>query len=561
MKRAKKTLALILAIAMCFSLISTMAFADEPHYKYLAIGDSTSQGYFTPGYSDAGQAGNLQPVSNEDDSEFKNDGYVYKMYDYLKEYATSKGMQMDRDDFYQYTLCGMRPNELYAILDPEGSAATMDKFAAQRTGWYYGGYQGSFQTIEGVPYADSLASLSEVFNAAVADADVITYDLGMNCFGNYLIDRLMALLSPDYSKFENDTFELMYNQIDNEATKAACATLEKTLKSAIAKLLEAAPELLADKPDMADKLLDFALYCYSSFCVYFDKTVDIIYNSNPDVNLIVVAQYNGMKDLKFIVGEGDEKITLDFGKLMGVVFSAMNTHITGVSKHADWYKFADCSSVTTFTDELASGKMLDSTFDVFQTQARDDMTAFFSAEGAAGFGFTDVTDDMIRTNLGKIAACPEVELQPVVEALTNVGIPDKVMLALAPCFKALYDFDNATSADISVAYIFFILKAGRGFASHPNIVGCQEKFEAVKHAFESPLKANAYAAKNVVEGITYGTGAVWTAIKTPVLKAIYGAFNNIGIDLEGFFATIRQGLEKVQDFVMIFMPILNLAKK
>lgn len=561
MKKAKKTLALILAIAMCFSLISTMAFADEPkHLKYLSIGDSTSSGYFTPGYVDGG-SGSLQPIYNSDGTEYKNDGYVYKVYEFLKGYATENGMQMTRDDFKQWALCGMRPNELLYILDPEN--APHDSFCDTRVGWYVG-WNDSF-----APYVHGdLNKLSQMFTDAIKEADVITYDLGMNCFGNYLIDRLMALLSSDYSAYENDTFELMYNQIEDEATKEACKTLEKTLKSAISKLTEAAPEMFADKPDMPEKLLDFALYCYASFCVYFDKTIDKIYEikDGAEFTLITVAQYNGMKDLKFLVGEGDSQITIDFGKLMGVVFSAMNTHITAVNKHAKEYKFADCSNVTTFTDEMASGKMLDTTFAVYQTEARDGMESFFHAETAAATTFTlwetmekkaypGVTDEMIKANISKIAQHSDVQLQPVVDALS--GASDM----FAPVFEALYNFDNASDADISVAYVLCLLKCGRGFASHPNIAGCNEKYEAVKAAFESNKVAADYAVKNVIEGVTYGAGTVWTAVKSPVLKAIYGAFNNIGIDLEGFFATIRQGLEKVQDFVMIFMPVLNLVKK
>ena len=56
----KKSLALLLALIMCLSLFSGMAFADEEEQQvinYVAFGDSMSQGYCFTDYNEVAEEG------------------------------------------------------------------------------------------------------------------------------------------------------------------------------------------------------------------------------------------------------------------------------------------------------------------------------------------------------------------------------------------------------------------------------------------------------------------------------------------------------------------------
>lgn len=521
MSKSKRTLAFLLALVLCFSLVSTFAFAKEeaPHYKYLAIGDSTAQGYEIPGYKDDG-GGALLPVYNEDGSEYEINAYPYLMYHYLKYIL---GKNMDRGDFYQYTLQGMRTNELYAVLDPEGAKGTMDDFCKQRTGWY--------DNLQFGPKMGTTATAA--FTEAIKVADFISFDLGMNSYGNYLIDRVLSILNNsednwDSKDFTKDTFDVIYNQLDNP-TKLVCQNLDKALKDALADLLAENEELQS----MANSIIQMTLYSFASHCLYFAKDMDIIYKLNPDVDMVVMSMFNGWPNTKFVLDIDGKTISVDFGGILQTIFDAMDMYATSINKHANQYKFADCEGTETYLMDIANG-ISDSTWENLVTHNQiPTWDANFADIGVVNVNDPDSVANF-KANIAKVAAFTDLDIKGV------QGVLDGSLKDADPT-KPFYDFDNSTAAEKTGAAVY-IIKLCRGFGTHPSEQGCRDKFNALRKAYDSPLKASAWAIKNNTDVGMDVVSTTVNTLKAPVLEAIRQMFVDFAAQLADFFQNISKGI-------------------
>lgn len=491
MKRALRSIiSVVLVLALCVSTLSVVAFAEDP-IVYLALGDSTAQGYLLPDYQDG--CSGLQFPENETYS------YPYMFRDYLKK-TEKREVTM-----YQYTIQGMRPNELYAILDPNGARDTADAFCDQHIGWY----KDAFDKRMGK------TNLTQAYADAIVDADIITYDLSMNNFGTYFTDRLRTFLGdPDqYKDFYADYFE---EKIAPQMEPGA-AQLVLSLKNGLIGLLTDALE--SSDPTtaaMANELIEAALYSYGSFALYFDKTVEIIYGINPDAELIVFGTYNAMRGLNAVIGENK----IDFGVAMQLVYNAINSYITSISPRCSTYKYVDLTGgVETYIDEIAGyvdengepdlelfneneftkntrQKLIQGIFEMMGSQLEPMTQNVVNKAYDSDYpGYTNDLDErhveLIRNQTDpilvafiKAANCMDVDIVSLFEALGDEAKQAELV------GEALADFDAASPAAKGLLHIALRFLFIRGFGTHPSAHGYEQKFAALKLAHASTISAN-----------------------------------------------------------------------
>ncbi|HPZ01075.1 MAG TPA: hypothetical protein PLS28_06370, partial [Clostridiales bacterium] len=240
-------------------------------------------------------------------------------------YYEKKGYKVDHAQLAQ---SAMRVEELRFLLDDN---FTTDEYMRWRfyspdkpSTWWY----------------SSLDELRADYKKSIAEADLITYDMGLNNFGVYLTNRL---LSGDYGN------DLSYVIGDEYAAKFY--KIRSDLEDGIAKLSFG----LVKKEDFADldDLLDTFAYALLGYCVNFDATMKIIRELNPDATIVVLNIQNVMEGLDVTI----KGIPLPLGDIMGIAVNLANTYTSVLSPYKDDYLYADTTEngrVTYFMDELAA---------------------------------------------------------------------------------------------------------------------------------------------------------------------------------------------------------------
>ena len=368
MKTAKKSLALLLALLMCLSLFSTMAFAEDAKTEYtlVCIGDSTSQGYFLEDYVD------------EDSGAYDNsskDSYPFL----LQQYIQNKLGDSYDVKLRNMTFTGMRTDELRGILDPSFLEIAKAKNGGNGDKFFTDHYSGMNEYFyDDTPDPLTLARFAEdrpdvsgcttiynmlklkgyvdydvkdvtdknaanvAFTESIKKADCITLDTTMNNFGTYLCSRLMAIVGMGDKSEYSESIEELGPGLDIDVAK-----VEAKAKELIAQYL---PEDLGLPEGMVDGLLDMFVYCYCDFRVNFEENIRLIRELNPDAKLLVFGAYNGMDGLICDIGG----MEVNFGKLWGAYMGLVNTFITTTCKYNDQYVYVDCTpGVRVFTGALA----------------------------------------------------------------------------------------------------------------------------------------------------------------------------------------------------------------
>ncbi len=224
----------------------------------------------------------------------------------------------------QLAMSSMRAEELRFLLDDtyQGDGYTAWRFydpsnpTAQK--WFYG----AGKIAAGNPNAtevEAIAALRTTYANAIKQADVITFDLGVNNFGVFL-----SLCH----RWDNDI-----NNIDPEI-----AAKYEQAKAYVTELVvensgEAA--LLLEEGSTIDALA----YTLVGFCTSFDVIMEKIYTLNPDVTVAVVSIQNLMTDVNI---EMDGTV-FPIGDLLGMVINAANTYTACISPYSDKYVYANVS--------------------------------------------------------------------------------------------------------------------------------------------------------------------------------------------------------------------------
>ena len=155
---------------------------------------------------------------------------------------------------------------------------------------------------ESVNFKKEETNLRTEFREYVTNADLISYDLGVNDFSIYLSNMLTSIINnPSEPYYSNDVHTLLS---DDEAYLyfAAKGFLEVTAYTLLDNQIDSKTR------DIIDGLLDSLCYAFAGFVKGFNRSMEVIYDLNPDVQVVVVGIQNLLDSTKinFLGVELDE---------------------------------------------------------------------------------------------------------------------------------------------------------------------------------------------------------------------------------------------------------------
>lgn len=357
-----KISAITIVFSICFSILgfstSGVEFSfDEgkrngakSDFNYVALGASNMVGYGLHGY-------NFEYVYEAPFEKEKDNLYGYEM-DTQGSYTMLISEFLSKDhnvNLYQLGMSSLRIEELHFLLDEtyKGDSYTDAWFYdingdGVSANWYHGAatYEWSLLAQNDVAGYDNdptpeelLKSLRKSVQNKVANADLITLDLGMNNFGTYMLNLLA-----------NDIFSDDLNDISPEF-----AEFYTIAKDYVMDVIETYIGDNVISTGMLSQFADTLAYALVGYCINFDESLKEIYALNSDVDLVVVSIQNMMKGLEIVFPGSNVKIP--FGDIFGVIVNAANFYTAILSPYASKYFYANVSEnghPEFFFDEIAS---------------------------------------------------------------------------------------------------------------------------------------------------------------------------------------------------------------
>lgn len=318
--KTNKIILVFLLLVGCFTINCEKAIAEETEEKhtvhYVSLGASNANGFGLHGYFPEEWYEN--PYLGIFSSHMGDSGYrtlIENSYPYLiNNYIESLGFECDTDQLAQSS---MRAEELRFLLDED---YTPDSYTNWRfydpndsSTWWY----------------SNLDELRQDYKESITEADLITYDLGTANFTIFINENLLSNLFPYDSSYLDSDYVTLYNNFVNR--------------------LKLEVRLLGLQDTIDENIIGVLAYAYAGFCNNFDKSMEKIYELNPDVTLCVLEIQNLYDDIKIRVGN----IYLPFDTIYGFLISEANSYIKYTSKYRSKYNVIDLPSrVTFFIEDL-----------------------------------------------------------------------------------------------------------------------------------------------------------------------------------------------------------------
>ena len=474
-KTAKRIICIVLCVAMMTSLFAVGASAscaDKP-YRYVALGDSTSMGYMLNDFDwDHNHTDREIGASS-----FANYSNVMK---YLKDTWHVRNLEgMD------LSLSGMRPMELRAMLDKDfydrfcgagKSNNTYDHFKEYTTSWSKN---------------EDYDQLHDKYVNAIRNADLITFDMIM-------ADTFTVL----GGLVQDKAYYYGYNSYSELLKAEGCEFMGKTVEA----LRSALEKVLGDTAAQLNGLIDTLICTFAADIVHFSKAIDAVYKLNPDVNLIVVGPYNAFRGIDLEI----DNIVIEFGTLYSVILEFLTSYLT-MDKNAWRYRFADCSDgVEMLQNGLANGE-----FDEYSYFVKEIIAYALNDKQYADSYSTEEIADMKKAIQ---YACGFDTFS--IDGLLNAANTKKGDKALV---RAILCDENATDADYTKLAGVILMGMNHNAGTHPDKLGYQQKFAAIKRAFLSPVAANGAYLTRILDGtvgIVNNTVGIVFGNKTSIMKFV-----------------------------------------
>ena len=464
MKIAKKLISVLLAVVMTVSVLSIAAAAAwNKKLTYVAIGDSTSMGYYMDDFVDAYDR-------NKDGSNPENSSSEYSLFSLFGDFLEKSGVVSEKFDL---SLTGMRPTELRAILDEDFYArySETDNYVQDHLGYYT--REINSDGVDDVFH--SYDALQSLFIEWIMKANIITYDLSMAAINGYLPTRILDVVGGNYDYYENDTLEKL---LGDESNKQASEII-----SYVRAGLEGLMNIAELPADMVSQLIEALAYTTAEFAVDFTASLNEIYKLNPAVQIIVVSPFSPIEGL-YVDLDG---VKIDLGGILNVCKEAITLYVTN-AEYSNRYMYADITeTVNTCADVMAA----------------DDYTNYQKLKEliVKEFNIAPENEEIAFANIAKAASIETVAVSDLSAALGGDGNKD----------NALYNYEEASTAD-RVALMFSVrFSAAHALGGHPNIDGYKAKADEVIATYMRGEKAN---RNYVTRGIKLAIKAVFETIKS-----------------------------------------------
>ncbi len=334
---------------------------------------------------------------------------------------------------------------------------------------------------------NSYAAASEYVRSSIENADVIVIDPAVNNFGSYVGYRFGARMNmPGYMKFAPNTYETL-DDIDG---------LPNGLKSQIQTLVNTVTSGEMMKSPAAKELVNAYIFGTADCIVNHTANMEWIQQHKKTGAAVIVAGVNNSMSGFFVKVNGS---TVDFGNIAGRLFGLVNNYMADLDKNSKNYYYADIpANVASFLESVSSAKSLEA---LLADGTYEDSMGYYAIttiyEGFARDFLADMLKDKDPANIDQVIKT--VVIKMIYEtahdhAAMDIGGLQEAMADKDQAAAAIGEYLNAKiagqPASLDEKYWSFLLFYERfmlstNFAVHPNKVGCDQKFQAVKAAYEA----------------------------------------------------------------------------
>ena len=527
----RSAVALLLVFCMVAGFVPTTVFAQETTKKVVSLGDSMTNGLgLGGGYDSTGHQGFME----------------IDKYSYPALIAEHYGWELT-----QLATSCMRVEDLHYILEVGTENAYPGDEWTQRdllnnARWYLGA--------EGT---------AEVFQTAVAEADVILMAAGDCNLGVYLMDMVVTALGMtgygyDYSfaTVENALAIVSADEEMRELVLGICDELQ-------AYLSEFLPE------DLVDTLVDRMTYVVANFIIHYAGALERMVELNPDVEMIIIGLMNTMSGYEMdIISEG-VTYHLDFAEMLDLLLDPLNVYLAGrpatkqmIGHYPDaTFYYAELDRIQTlamtYTEEYAENEafyldrfvgeisslmgmpwLTAEMILAYRTAVRGAETEEEKAAAVAGFIAQMGVDQ--ETGMNLVMA---VEAYNVFEAYLLNSVNQKPTINLD---EGIYDENGDMREGFTIALmgLYTRLALANGMSAHPSKNAHRDMYETIvaaygNHTAMDETMDNAMEAAKIIGGLVVEyyddvyaafqqTQTYWDATHTYNLPDAYGYYVAIG---------------------------------
>ena len=312
----------ILVLVMTFAMLVTTfvpaltVFAeelDEGHTHetetkhYVSIGDSMTNGYGFEGYKQ-GKIDITKFIAG--DGVYGQGSYALQFEDYLK----AQGYDVTHT---KLAASALRAEDLNYLLGGRDDAA--DDWFDQVL--YYTTGSGDNKHL--------IPQLSEYYQNAVKDADIISLGIGNASFGAFMLSRVTSALgvmggSLDDEQVEMYTLENALALLENEDDKAQVLELYNKFYTELSSYVD---PTIAEQYKL-ETVCDIFAYICANYMLNFAGSIDRIVELNEKENLeiILVGMMNTTYGMEITLDNGD---SIPFGDIMDELFGLLNAYMAG----------------------------------------------------------------------------------------------------------------------------------------------------------------------------------------------------------------------------------------
>ena len=513
-------MSLLLAFCLAFGM-SVPAFAAEAESSadgggantYVSLGASNVNGYGLRGYIQAVPGKTIDETYEAAalDPSIKDNANVLG---YTSEAPGSYPVLIADElgyDLEQLAISSMRAEELRILLDD-------DYYGDSYSAWRFVGEGKWFD----IAASGGINTLRAEYQAKIAEAELVTVDIGANNFGVYISHQLTS----GYA-YDNDL-----SLIDPELADLYAAAQAYTRELVAAYAPEYSEALRGEKD-----LVDTMAYALAGFCVNFDAVMEKIYELNPDAEVVVVSIQNLMEGYNIELPGIEGAIPV--GELFGALVNAANIYIAVGSPYSDMYLCADVRQdgrVECFLEDIIAyngdpASLSPEVIDCFNFLDGDPGESYdgnlhvkYMLNKATSGNYTeamlgaayDATASILQA-AAKVEAIDTAafDADATVEDALKAAFADQIMAAAAAA-QADPDYDYvlpegffATVADEfgvpassveSVAALYVRTDIGNTFFGHPNFDGHKTVADAVLTSIEEGVTGKEILTKGSLEG-------------------------------------------------------------
>ena len=471
--------------------------------KYVALGDSMTNGYGMEGY---------YPAQDNDPATYQTAGALNEgnRYGYLRNapgawpslVAEALKEQGYAVDLKNLSISGMRPEELRAILDPAytGDAYTKHVFLP---GDDSNGLGGSEQRLcraigctqcgahDDTNCAHGLETVRADYNKYIAQADLISIHLGTNNFGTIVTNKLMSMMDLDgWSIYDDITWG---DQIHDPELKALYEDLKGRITEALAGTVG------VEGSEKIVSVADIMAYGVTGFFENYTACFEIIREMNPTADIVVVGVSNPLEGTSLTY----EGTTVDASAAFEIVTDAINGFLGAYVGEGVY--FADVEELDIMVD--AAGR--DEMNPVFAAKLVDTINDDFMGGTLSAYETVLIqyvcSDEAARASM--VSTYPALaQFAAVYDAVVSAAADKDMSLdTFLAMFRGvglenlldLSDLTGDATQDILQVYIRCLLAEGIGI--HPSEAGHVQIAEAVVSAMDNGYTGGDIAKETLEE--------------------------------------------------------------